>query len=272
MSDYDLFGDYEPEQPATLEEDRLELEPEPSYHPRRKRSGGGGGFYNFVSVLFLLATVGVCVLAIMLIRNPMLPFNPFPPGAPYPTPTLFVFNRGEDVGNVVPPSQTPEVTSTRVPTTLPRGTQSQETITATLDLSASPGGLTTQPDVTNTVSVEPFTLQNEAVTYTQHTTGCDGLWIVGQVFDLEQQPLKGLAVIARWDGNSALGWSGYATQWGESGYEITINNKPVELEVEIQLLAGTGQPLSEPVVVRTLDTCDRNVAIANFIQNHPFSP
>jgi len=183
-----------------------------------------------------------------------------------------MINRGEDVGSLSLPSPTPTTATTRVPTTLPRGTQSEEIITPTLDLSASPGNPVTQPAVTSTLSIEPFTLQNEAVTYTQHTTGCEGLFVVGQVFDLEQKPLKGLAVIARWDGNSSLGWSGYATQWGESGYEITINNKPVELEVEIQLLAGTGQPLSEPIVVRTLDTCDRNVAIANFIQNHPFSP
>ncbi|MBN1426880.1 MAG: hypothetical protein JXB07_00760 [Anaerolineae bacterium] len=275
MSNYDLFGDYEPEQPATLEEDRPELEPDrqSSPRPRRKRSGKGGGFYNFVSLLFLAATIGVCILAVLLIQNPMLPFNPFPPVAPYPTPTLFLVNRGENVGSLSLPTSTPTTASTRVPTTLPRGTELPDAATPTLDLLEGTESPTTlQPAATNTISIEPFTLQNEAVTYTQHTSGCSGLWVVGQVFDMEQKPLKGLAVIARWESNSALGWSGYATQWGESGYEITINNKPVEIEVEIQLLAGTGQALSEPVVVRTLDTCDRNVAIANFIQNHPFSP
>ena len=38
MSNYDLFGDYEPEQPATLEEDWPEPEPAPSKPSRRKRS------------------------------------------------------------------------------------------------------------------------------------------------------------------------------------------------------------------------------------------
>lgn len=272
MSNYDLFGDYEPEQPAMLEEDWPEPEPERPKRPRRKRSGrGGGGLYNLIAALFLIATIAVVVLTVMLVQNPTLPLNPFPPPPPQATPTLFLLDPPGASGGVVP-TQTAAPTSTRVPTLLPQLTQSQTTPTATLDGTSNPADLTARPAITNTASIEPFTLQNEAVTYTQHPDGCDSLWIVGQVLDIEQKPLKGLAVIARWNGNSALGWSGYATQWGTSGYEIYINNKPVELEVEVQLLAGTGQPLSEPVVVRTLATCDRNVAIANFIQNHIFSP
>jgi hypothetical protein len=31
-----------------------------------------------------------------------------------------------------------------------------------------------------------------------------------------------------------------------------------------------GLPLSEVVIVRTLSSCDKNVALVNFVQNHPY--
>lgn len=273
MSNYDLFGDYEPEQPATLEEDWPEPEPAPPKRPRPRQTGrGGGGLYNFVSFLFLLATIAVVVVTVMLVQNPMLQMNPFPPPPPQPTPTLFLLESGSSGGILVPPTQTISATNTRVPTTLPRATQSQTTVTATADLLANPGGLTAQPAVTNTPSIKPFTLQNDAVTFTKHPDGCNGLWIVGQIFDLEGKPRMGLAVIAKWDGGDGIAWPNYGTPWGVLAYEIKVDNKPLELEVEVQLKDFSGQVLSEPIIVRTLAACNSNVAVANFIQNHVYSP
>lgn len=273
MSDYDLFGDYEPEQPATLEEDWPEPEPAPSRRPRPRQIGrGGGGFYNLFAFLFLIATVAVIGVTAMLVQNPTLPLNPFPPPPPQPTPTLFLLEPGSSGGILVLPTQTFAPTSTRVPTTLPRATQSQTTVTATPDMQASPGGLIAQPALTNTASIKPFTLQNDAVTYTKHPDGCSGLWVVGQVFDLDGKPRMGLAVIAKWDGGDGIAWPNYGTPWGVLAYEITIDHKPGELEVEVQLKDFSGQVLSEPIIVRTLSSCEHNVAIANFIQNHVYSP
>lgn len=273
MSNYDLFGDYEPEQPATLEEDWPEPEPEALRSPRSRQAGhGGGSLYNFFSFLFLTATAAVIIVTATLVQNPTSRLNPFPPPPPQPTPTLFLLESGASVGILVPPTPTISPTSTRVPTTLPRVTQSQTTATTTLDAQANPGDLTAQPGVTNTPSIKPFTLQNDAVTYTKHPDGCSGMWIVGQVFDLDGKPRMGLAVIAKWDGGDGIAWPNYGTPWGVLAYEIKVENKPIELEVELQLKDFSGQVLSEPIIVRTLASCEHNVAVANFIQNHVYSP
>lgn len=253
MSDFDLFGDYEPDRPATLEEEK----PRP---PKRPRRGRGGGPYNLLAALFLIGTVGLVVLMVILIQNPNSALNPFPPKTQPPTPTLIQLGGG---GSPVP--LLPTATATRFPTSPP------VTLTSGPAL-ASPTGVTSEPGGTLTVSIKPFTLQNEAVTYRKHPDGCKGLWLVGQVFGINGEPLPGLPVQVT--GNvfqGAIEFTGSAPRWGDSGYEFELNSTPVEDQFVVQLLNTTGQPLSEPVVVNTLASCERNVAVVNFIQNHPFS-
>jgi hypothetical protein len=71
LSDYDLFTTYEPEQPATLEEERP---PAPS-----RPQGPGCTIYSVITAVFLLATVGFIIWAVMVVMNPVADYNPFPP-------------------------------------------------------------------------------------------------------------------------------------------------------------------------------------------------
>lgn len=258
MDDFDLFGDYEPERPATLEEERPQRE-------RRRRKRQPLTIYDLVSLFFLAATGGVIAITVILIQNPTVPFNPFPPPAPQPTPTLFLLNDTGEVGGQLPPTWTPSPLPTDVPTSTPRATATQ---TPTPRPTAT--GMA-QPGATHTLSLYPFTLQNEAVTYTQNPNeqGCAWMSIAGQVFDLNGEPRKNLPILVTGDDfGDAIAWSGSAPQWGESGYEVFLNSTPYEAEFGVQLLNTTGMPLSEVIVVRTLSSCDHNVAIVNFVQNH----
>lgn len=250
MSDFDLFDEYEPEQPATLEEEK------PS---GQARSGGGcrDAFYNLVSVFFLLATVGVCGLTVLLIQNPTLPFNPFPPATPAPTPTLFDLDAmAQSLATIVPPTTTPTEPPVS-PTPLRR-------VTGTPAATATGGAALA---MTGLPSEYPFLLQDNAVTYTQHPEGCTGSWLIGQLFDMNGNPFPGTIYISvRGENFEQLVFSGTAPQWGESAYEVSLNSTPIEAEFELRLLAATGMPLSEPIIVRTLSSCEGNVAVANFIQ------
>jgi len=265
VSDYDLFGGYEPERPATLEEDKPEPPPPKGKKPRKR---GGRGIYNTLAGLFVGGAIGLTAVVVILIMNPNLPFNPLPPRTVVPTPTLIVFGGGDQAG-------TP-LAATRVPTAAPI---SGGALTATVQ-ALVPTGITALPAGSTPLTSFPFTIQNEAVTYSRHPKGCNGLWLVGQVFDLKQQalvcgpigrPLPCLPVQVNGDDFTSIQYTGSATQWGPSGYEVLLNSTPIEAEFEVQLLNSNGQPLSEPIIVRTLATCDQNVAVVNFIQIRDFS-
>lgn len=255
MSDYDLFGEYEPERPATLEEEK----PRP---PRRKKPSGRG-VYNLLAFLFLIGTAVVIGLIVIVVGDPTSPLNPFPPATPLPTPTLIQF---DGLSNLpITPPITPS--ATRFPTSIPLNALTP----GGFDLT-SPTGVTPLPGATLTLSVMPFTLQNDAVTYLKHPDGCKGLWLVGQVFDQNNGPLPGLPVqVTGTVFQGAIDFTGAHPRWGQSGYEFELNSTPVEDQFVVQLLNTTGQPLSEPVVVKTLASCDQNMAVVNFIQSQPFA-
>lgn len=266
MSDFDFFGDFEPEHPATLEEDKPEPpKPPKPKKPRKKRPPAPPGFYNAIALIALFGTVGVLVAVVMLINNPTLPFNLFPPHKPEPTPTLFLLGAPSDSPGVM----TPIPSSERTLPPPPPGFD----LTSTVVLPPSPTGLTPFPGSTLEITILPFSLQNNAITYTKNTNeqGCSWLSIAGQVLDMSGTPLPGLPVQVTGDGFDQIVFTGTADKFGPSGYEINLNTQPIEAEFLVQLLNTTGEPLSEPVLVRTLDSCEQNVAIANFIQTRDFS-
>ncbi len=260
MSDYDQFSGFGPDQPATLEEEK------PPKSPRKRRQGG---VYDILTGFFVLAAIGAVVLTVLLIQDPASPLNPLPPEPPLPTPTLFVLGGGGQSGDLLPPTWTPSATLETGSSPTPRSTA---TSTGTPPPTAT--GVTPLPGATNTVAVFPFTLQDEAVTYARNASaeGCAWLSIAGQVFDLNNTPVPGLPIQVTGDDSfSKLVFSGSADAFGPSGYEVQLDTTPKEAEYVVRLLNTTGMPLSEPIVVRTLSSCDRNVAVVNFVQNHEFS-
>ena len=115
-------------------------------------------------------------------------------------------------------------------------------------------------------------LQDDTVTYTanQNAEGCAWQSIAGQVIGMDGRPIIGLAVLVTGENFEQIEFSGSADEFGPSGYEVWLNNTPLEGEYEVQLLNTTGQPLSEVIIVQTLSACERNVAIANFSQRSAY--
>jgi hypothetical protein len=260
VSDFDLFGDYEPERPATLEEEKPRRPPRPPRKPSRG-GGGGGGIYKVLAALFLVGIIALVAYIGIIVRDPESAWNVFPRTPSAPTPTLIQLGSGGS--DVIPPPVTP--TAARFPTTVPD-------ITLTSNAPITPTGFTPLPGGTLDAAVLPFALQNDAVTYRTHPDGCKGLWLIGQVFDLNSGPLPGLPVqVTGSVFQGAIKFTGSAPKWGDSGYEFELNATPVEDQFVVQLLNTTGQPLSEPIMVKTLASCEQNVAVVNFIQNHPFA-
>ncbi len=249
MSDFDLFdsGDLEPF--GTLEEEK------PPQEPVRTATL----IYNALTLFFLAATIAVCLLTVLLVQNPTLPFNPFPPPTPRPTPTLFVLEEA---------AQNPEPVTMAPPTAT-----ATPLLIATPTVPFLPTDITPLPLATYTPAAFPFTLQDGAYAYTQYTgeQGCDYMAIAGQVFDLNGEPLKFIPIHVR-DVEGffeTIVFSGSAPQYGPSGYEVQLNTSPYEAEFIVQLISETARPLSDEIAVRTRASCAENLIIVNFVQNQP---
>lgn len=272
MSEFELFDDFPPDQPPTLEEDKP---------PRRerRRPGGSNAFYNIVTVFFLIMTVAVAGVTLLFTQEQFVysSWNPWPPRPPEPTPTLFVlpsitptFFEPTPFPTLTPSPEPPTPTFALFPTpspTTPTAEGEIEESDETPTISAGEGA-----ETTTTPSVYAFTLQDNAVTYVenQNEDGCAWQSIAGQVIGLDGEPIRQLPVQVTGENFEWLTFTGSAPDFGPSGYEVWLNSTPLEAEYEVQLLNTTGLPLSEIIVVQTLSACERNIAIVNFVQNHEY--
>ncbi len=270
MGLFDPFDDETAyDQPATLEvvEDRRPTPPR----------GAGAIIYNAIALFFVAATVAVCLYTILLIQNPVVPYNPFPPPPPLPTPTLFLLPGMED-----PAAQSlPEVEGS-VETPTAAADTIAEVAAPTVQPTATLPALLPAPSPTPTTSLigpvggavvptitYPFVLQSETISYQVRAGGaaCGGTWIAGQVFGQGGEPITGLPVLITGEDFQEIQVSGTAEAYGPSGFEVQVTNSLLEAEFEVKLVNPTnGQDLSMPVIVRTRSTCDESVAIINFVQ------
>ena len=276
-NDFDVFGDYEPESPPTLEEDppervkkQQEKEAAKAASDSKKKKRTGGGLYNFISLIFLLATAAAVVFFVTLYQNPQSSLNPLPPQSPQPTPTIFLLDSTDGgAAPTFPPTFTPStpIVETATPTHQPSVTP-----TVPAKTSATPTDPANIPGENPAISLFPFSLQNEAVTYRKNDNGDGCAWssIVGQVFDLKGKGVVGLPINIKGEGFESIEFTGSKPEFGISGYEVFLNSTPLAAEFEVRLLNTTGQPLSETIIVKSLSSCDQNVAIVNFVQNREF--
>lgn len=275
-SDFGLFGDDEPveEQPVTLED-------------AQSRSGSTA-LYNVVSILFLLLTVLTIAAVVGIYLNPNAPYNIFPPAGGAAVPTAFVIptlTATQEGAEDLPPSWTPSPS----PTVAGGGAQPAATPTPAVTAAAAPtltlSGPTAQPGQETltpaqtpssfqpTLAAFPFTLQEGVPAFTENPEengGCEALYIVGQVFDLDEQPIDGLAVWVTGDNFETPDITKFNDRYGPGSYEILVNSAPIEAEFEIQLWTVSAQALSDKTVIRTRATCEENLIFVNFVQNHEY--
>jgi hypothetical protein len=137
---------------------------------------------------------------------------------------------------------------------------------------------TISPTLTPSPTVEllPFILIGEPESMSsaliRPELGCEWLIIAGQVWDLQDAPVLGLTLhlYGELDGYTIDQFSltGSATDYGESGYEFTLENLVVDSEgtLFIQLVDTNGIPFSHPYAIRTFNDCQQNLILVNFKQ------
>lgn len=287
----------EPEDEATDEYDESDedveeeeaMPPAPPVRTRRRRPGGqqptvitvapsGRGYAcaDVITAIFLLLTILVVSATILLLANPRSALNPLQPPT-YPAILVLATEL---------PTNTPTQTFTpqpNTPTPIPSATPTR-TLTPTPTVTNTPvvgGGAL--PAATQTVrtaptqppfTLSPFPFTVKPLKFTANTTqdGCQWQSIAGSVVDMSNKPIKGLAIrVTGSNGNiDEVLYSGTETRFGEGGFEVFLGATPREDDYTIQLLGRTGAPISDAINIKTRATCDQNVVIVSFTQNHPY--
>ncbi len=225
--------------------------------------------------LALLAGIAVSVVFILMVfNNPQASYNPFPP--PTMIPTLFI------------PTITPRPTSpfaTAAPTAtfsvapLVTDTPDQPTPTAIQGTPLDTLSSGTAAPATPTAKVTPvysFEIQGDPkaidATLFDPNHGCSWTGVAGRAYDLQNGPVTKLEVqlFGILDGNllSLTSLTGTSTQYGPSGFEFTLANKPVasSQRLWIRLVDQAGVPLSDRIFFDTFAECTKNLVVINFKQ------
>jgi hypothetical protein len=101
--------------------------------------------------------------------------------------------------------------------------------------------------------------------------GCNWTGVAGQVFDLTGEPVAGLFVkiYGALDGQPVEIYtlSGAAVQVGPGGFEATLTDHLVTGEVDmfIQLLDISAEPISPAMVLPLRASCEQNLTLVNFV-------
>lgn len=223
-------------------------------------------FWNIMTILMLLGTCCFSTYVLIILTNPNLPVNPFPPAltsTPIPTSTF--------TPRVFPATWTPTSTySAEQPNiALPSPTLTYFTPTKHASMTPPPPTATLHPGpwfaIDGLITAIPATDINPDV-------GCSWLGIGGVVTDKSNQPLFGISIkltgsldFTTYDQNTL---SGAAPQYGEGGYEFYLGGKlsASQGRLFIQLVDDTAQPLSDPISITTYSDCLQNLIRVNFEQ------
>lgn len=169
-------------------------------------------------------------------------------------------------------------TQTMISVIVLRGTPTATPTNVFTETTTPTGSPTQTPTLTpsSTPELMPFILigeqENLSSALIRPGLGCDWLIIAGQVWDLQDAPVKGLQLHL----SGALGGfiidsfaiSGSAPNYGESGYEFTLDNMriPSDESLFVQLLDANDIPLSHPFSIQTFNDCQKNLILINFKQ------
>lgn len=214
------------------------VQPKQVTNPPRSAPASGGKHIlaNLLTIVFLLATIGMGALVALITKDPYTPLNPFPPFTPLPIVITATF---------LPPTSTPEGTTAPTATFTP------------VAIDATPAAETTFTFAL--VPAQPIYAPNA------NTEGCNWSSIAGTVTNTNGTALDGYRVHISGNGLDETVFSGAALTFGAGGFELFINGTAQEQTFTVQLLDPQREPLSPEYSVTTHAGCDENVAVLSFV-------
>lgn len=239
--------------------------------PRRKKRPRGMA-WNVLTILVLMATIGIVLIFVMIYFNPYSNLNPFPPATFNPsfaTVTSTVVPRFTLVPSWTPTNVIIQATGTPEPTNTPVAITSlvddTSSITPTISIAGDDYAFVVQQGSPAAIDGAQF----------HPNGGCDWSGVAGQATSMNGEAVKGLFVqlggaIPEAEGMDNLTMTGLAPQYGQGGFEITLSNTLVATRrtLWVQLLDQQNLPLSDRIYFDTFDDCTKNLVIIYFNQVH----
>lgn len=241
--------------------------------------------FNQLTLLFLALTPIVLICYLVILLFPTSALNPLPPvvlappavvpptSTPTATPTVTATPRPTNTPTVAPsPTPVPTEPPTELPTNTPEPTVAGRRTGPTLPPSLTPSSTPT-PIVTLSVTESPFNYTAEVIYQYHQLYGVNWAGIAGRVFGPNLKGEMTNIVVRAW-GDDPLGAegstriSGTATQYGPSGWEFRLSDKPAFGNWNVQLLSDDGQPLSPVIEIEMRGDPRANLAYVIFNQNH----
>jgi hypothetical protein len=229
--------------------------------------------FNQLALLFVVLTPLALIVYLVIFLFPQLPINPLPPikagqvAIAGPTRTPVETSR---------PTRTPHPTNTPTPTATPAAT---DTPTVIVIVTVKPGSTRTRVPTATPIGPRTAVPTRSVFNYTaeliyQHHQLYGSSWagMAGLVFDANLKHQQNIDVHAWGDAplgvNGQESLSGTYPQYGPSGWEFQVADKPVFGTWHVQLVDDQGTPLSNVVDVVMQGDSRANLAYIIFQQNH----
>ena len=252
--------------------DAFDFAEEPKQEKPKKKPGSF--LFTLGTYYFLACSLCLIGFFVAIYIDPYSPINPFMPPAPVEV------NQPSDVTPVL--TATVQATATLPPAAtetvalLPTETPLQITPTETFIPYPTPTNvvLSTSQPVDTPDGLAHFAAQEGTPAYIPYSGGCSGLFVAGNVIDIDDRPVMLMTVRATGTINGQSinieVLSGSNPNYSESGWEIKLFDQLVTTtgQISIGLYAqGAWDPSSDLVVIDTFDDCTRNLAVVNFVQD-----
>lgn len=221
--------------------------------------------WNVLSILIVLAIVGLVVFYGSIFFNPYSALNPFPPA---PLPTMLSYPTATNTPLPLPTKITPTVTiePTATETLLP---------TWTLNPTFTPfiiGTTATPAETLPSNSGMPFeaTITHVGSDYYHPEAGCNWMGVAGQAVDMNNSPFLYARVhISGTLGGKFIdffGMTGTSPTYGQAGFELYLGDKTIASSntIWIQLLDQQDLPLSDQIKLTTYNDCSKNLVMIRF--------
>lgn len=221
--------------------------------------------WNILSILIVLAIVGLVVFYGSIFFNPHSALNPFPPA---PLPTMLTYPTATKTPIPLPATYTPTVTiqPTATETLFPTWTPIPSFTPFFLGVSATPAEtLSSSPGL-------PFdaTITHIGSDYFHPDAGCNWMGVAGQAVDMNNSPVLYLTIhISGTVGGKFIDYyslTGTAPNYGQAGFEFVLGDKAIASTntLWIQLVDQQNLPLTDQIKLTTYNDCNKNLVMIRF--------